>query len=133
MDYSFKCDPENEFYTNLKLAMAPVVRRHNDIDEFDILTVLNAIVDDLTRIMKGRQLRKHRLKGPIKALYNNIFIFCAWCNQDIAKEGIVTDSPGLLTIRQLYNRVRCTRDGLWAAAYTIPPDARVSLDNQLRV
>lgn len=53
MEQSFKCNPKIGFRGNIEAAMATVLLRHEDLREYDVQKILNAVRDDLKRMVKN--------------------------------------------------------------------------------
>ncbi len=93
MEQSFKCNPKIGFRGNIEAAMATVLLRHEDLREYDVQKILNAVRDDLKRMVKKHPLRKHRLDSSQRSLYEIVLAVCGWYR---GEDGAASDSNGNL-------------------------------------
>ena len=115
IDYSIECDPDKNARDNFYGAMARVVGIHREIDGVGVRRVLNAVLDDLKRMMLHQPAKRHRLNTPLRAIFDNIMDVCLWymgtheANDDDPEKADSVPNTNL-SARALYNGLRKLRN-----------------------
>lgn len=78
MEPSYRCDPGRNFRHNFENAMFQVLSRYEMVYRHEIARGLNSVRDDLNRMAKHKPVRKHRLEGAEKDIYDMVVGVCRW-------------------------------------------------------
>ena len=121
MSYHYECDPDKREVDNIEAAMITVVGPHKEIRDQDVVRVLSAVVDDLRQMLKRQPVKKHRLSGPLRMLFDNVMSVCTWYLDEDEEEGESKERANRpyrsLTFRQFYDGIRKYRNDCKASEF----------------